>query len=106
MITEAYTRCLTASARTIEQQALLFLLLGGAGNKHPSTGLAGVAAIVVTYINASEHSGPWEETKTLTGDQTQIHDLSIEPEARKVSLHFQYACRDPIVLKKKFDKYV
>jgi hypothetical protein len=63
MTTEAYTRSLTASARTIEQQALLFLLSGGVGNKRSFAELAGVAAIVVAYINASEHSGPWEETR-------------------------------------------
>jgi hypothetical protein len=108
MTTEAYIRSLTASARTIEQQASLVLLSGGAGNKRSSAGLAGVAAIVVAYINASEPSGSCEENKTQTGDRTLpvAHDLSIEPETRNVSSYHQDVCRDPTFLKRRLGRYV
>lgn len=50
----------------------------------PATAIAaGIAALVIAYINTSDHGASWDEVKTQPGYNRLLQKLSTEPEARK-----------------------
>jgi hypothetical protein len=50
----------------------------------PATAIAaGIAALVIAYINTSDHGASWDDVKTQSGYKRLLQKLSTEPEARK-----------------------
>jgi hypothetical protein len=59
---------------------------------------AGMAALVIAYINTSDHRGSWDDIRTQSGYAKLLQKLSTEPEARKRFITLEQIYRDPTAL--------
>lgn len=59
---------------------------------------AGMAALVIAYINTSDHRGSWDDIRTRSGYARLLQKLSTEPEARKRFITLEHIYRDSTAL--------
>jgi subtilisin family serine protease len=65
----------------------------------PATAIAaGIAALIIAYINTSDHGASWDDVKTQAGYERLLQKLSTEPEARKQFITLEEIYHAPAAL--------